>query len=82
MTKQKNMKMEIYKTKYNNKNSNQNIESKSNQNSKLYNQRELWLQNRILRLYIMKKVTLQATTIKREAGTNVKTITSDSTVLS
>lgn len=29
----------------------------------------------------MKKVTLQATTIKREAGTNV-TITSDSTVLS
>lgn len=30
----------------------------------------------------MKKVTLQATTIKREAGTNVTTITSDSTVLS
>lgn len=29
----------------------------------------------------MKKVTLQAT-IKREAGTNVTTITSDSTVLS
>jgi len=30
----------------------------------------------------MKKVTLHTTTIRREAGTNVTTITSDSTVIS